>query len=164
MVIVRLKGGMGNQMFQYAFGLALAKKLNTRLKIDLTMLLDRNKGDDFVYRDYDLEIFNVQPKFLLSPGSLRFMFSMKSGRLGWLLHKWTKRGKNYFREPHFQVVEELLDNPKDHTIYEGWWQSERYFETVANEVRKQFRFKDPILNHSTPLYEQIKSTNVVKVN
>lgn len=34
MVIIRIKGGLGNQLFQYASAFSLAKRLNTELKLD----------------------------------------------------------------------------------------------------------------------------------
>ncbi|EFB2811560.1 alpha-1,2-fucosyltransferase, partial [Escherichia coli] len=34
--IVRLTGGLGNQMFQYALARSLAKKYNARLKLDIS--------------------------------------------------------------------------------------------------------------------------------
>ena len=40
MIISRLQGGMGNQMFQYALGRALAIKNNTTLGLDFGILLD----------------------------------------------------------------------------------------------------------------------------
>jgi len=59
MIYVRLKGGMGNQMFQYALGLQLAEQLGTRLKLDVSNLLYRNKPEGFVYRNYDLDVFQT---------------------------------------------------------------------------------------------------------
>ena len=59
MITVRLKGGMGNQMFQYAFAKGMAARLNTEAQMDCSLLLDRARGDDFVYRDYDLSIFDI---------------------------------------------------------------------------------------------------------
>ena len=44
MVIIRLRGGLGNQMFQYALGKRIAKQLNTTFKIDLTTLLRIKKN------------------------------------------------------------------------------------------------------------------------
>ena len=34
MVTIRIKGGLGNQLFQYAAGYALAKRMNQKLKLD----------------------------------------------------------------------------------------------------------------------------------
>lgn len=164
MITVRLKGGMGNQMFQYAFAKGMAKKLNTEFKLDLAILLDRSKGKDFVYRNYDLEIFNVEPKFTASPGILRPLFNLKSPHLNRLIHKLSVRGKNYIKEPHFHVVKEVLKQPADHTIYEGWWQSERYFENVTDELRTDFTFKKPVLEISAEILAQINKTNAVCLN
>ncbi len=36
MIVVKLIGGLGNQMFQYALGRHLALKNNTELKLDIT--------------------------------------------------------------------------------------------------------------------------------
>ena len=59
MIIVRLMGGMGNQMFQYAVGRSLAERRQTELKLDLTFLLNRLSRKNFIFRDYDLGIFNI---------------------------------------------------------------------------------------------------------
>ena len=51
MIIARLMGGMGNQMFQYAFGRFLAKKHNTQLKMDKTSLEDRTPSPNVVFQE-----------------------------------------------------------------------------------------------------------------
>ena len=56
MVIVRLRGGLGNQMFQYAMGKRIALHYNTNVKLDLTSLLKKGKKDS---RPYQLHIFNI---------------------------------------------------------------------------------------------------------
>ena len=63
MIIARLMGGMGNQMFQYAIARNLSIKHNVPMKMDLSFLLNRNQSSGFVYRDYDLDIFNVFEDF-----------------------------------------------------------------------------------------------------
>src|ERR1700678_3461167 len=60
MIIVRLLGGLGNQMFQYSAGLALALKNRVSLKLDLTFLLDRTRQKDYVFRDFDLDMFAIR--------------------------------------------------------------------------------------------------------
>ena len=63
MIIAKLMGGLGNQMFQYAIARNLSLKYNVPLKIDLSFLNNKNMGSDFVYRDYDLSLFEIEPDF-----------------------------------------------------------------------------------------------------
>ena len=58
MVIVRLKGGVGNQMFLYAIGRHLSIRNKTPLKLDLTYL-KLNKQ-----RNYELKYFNINAKVI----------------------------------------------------------------------------------------------------
>jgi len=155
---------MGNQMFQYAFGLGAARALGTELQVDLSLLLDRARGDDHVYRNYDLTIFNISPQFLVSPSILRTLYATKSSKICKATRKWLSKGRNYVREPHFEVSETILTQPKNNTIYEGWWQSERYFADISTEVRKIFTFVQPILKSSETLFSSIKSSNAVCLN
>ena len=65
MIVVRLKGGLGNQMFQYAVGRELQRRNGGELALDLTLLLDRFPRSSVVVRDYDLDIFGIQPRLTL---------------------------------------------------------------------------------------------------
>lgn len=42
MVTIRIKGGLGNQLFQYAAGYALAKRMNQKLKLDSSFFRSRH--------------------------------------------------------------------------------------------------------------------------
>ncbi|MEM1318948.1 MAG: alpha-1,2-fucosyltransferase [Bacteroidota bacterium] len=164
MITVRLKGGMGNQMFQYAFGRQLATQLSTDLQLDLTALLDRNRGKDFVYRNYDLDIFHVQPRFALNPEMLRSFYKIKSSLVTKFCRKLVERGHKVIKEPHFHVDQQLLDQPQNNALYDGWWQSGKYFEGVADTIRQEFQFKHPLLPASESLMQQIKGSNAVCLN
>jgi len=56
MIITKLQGGLGNQMFQYAIGRYLAEKNNTNLKLDLSFY---NKQQKDLQRHYSLGNFNI---------------------------------------------------------------------------------------------------------
>jgi hypothetical protein len=56
MIIIKLMGGLGNQMFQYAYGKYLSLKLNDELVLDTTFFTPENQ-DPMLVREYDLHIF-----------------------------------------------------------------------------------------------------------
>jgi len=59
MICVRLMGGLGNQMFQYSCGKALAEKHQTELLLDCTLLQGKDNITDFTFREYELDIFTI---------------------------------------------------------------------------------------------------------
>lgn len=163
MIIVKLMGGLGNQMFQYAFAKNLAVKNNTSLKVDLSFLLDRTPRENFVFRDYDLDIFDLEIarvseeelSGLLNPPSLsRFkrLFSSKQ-QSPYLLIK----EKQFNFDPSTIVT-------NDNVYLEGYWQTEKYFSNISNEIRKDFSFKHPLSREEYLFNRQIESTNSVCVN
>jgi len=163
MIIIRLKGGMGNQMFQYAFGLQMANLLDTELKVDLSSLLDRSKGD-FVYRNYDLPIFKINDNLLMNPQVLKTIYKPKIRRVTKWLRQYIDNGKTFIKEKHFHFQPELVANPMDNAVYEGWFQSEKYFKNITPTIRSEFEFIDPIIEISKPLLKEINTTNAICLN
>ena len=139
MIIVRLMGGLGNQMFQYAAGLRLAHRHQTELKLDLSFLLDRSPRENFVYRDFDLVAFNF-PISIASPEEVRqFRRLRDSGSrnvLRRIANKLTRR--HYYFEHHLAFDPSVLDLP-DETYLEGYFQNESYFSDIEPMIRERFR-------------------------
>lgn len=164
MITIRLKGGMGNQMFQYAFARGLAAKLDTDLKVDCSLLLDRGLGKDFVYRKYDLTIFDLNADFNISPLLLEKVYKLRFSKVGKLVRSFVEKGTPVQKERYFHVDQKLIDKPIDNVIYDGWWQSEQYFKEVSEEIRKSFSFRAPILPESKDLFDRINNTNSICLN
>jgi hypothetical protein len=146
-------GGMGNQMFQYALARNISLKYNRPLKIDLSFLKNRNMGYNFVYRDYDLNIFNVYEDFEI-------------GQLG------TTARVN---EPHFHYSKPLMEsinntiknNPEVNFLINGYWQTPLYFNEFEKQIRKDFTFRDKVEDadeYIKDMLVKIQSTNSILLN
>ena len=164
MIIIRLKVGMGNQMFQYAFGRSMAERLGTELFLDLSLLLDRGRGENGLNRDFDLDYFNIDPQFGIEPQLLRSAYRVRSPKIGKFIRSLVAFNRSYVKEAHFHVVEEVLRCPQPDAIYEGWWQSERYFSEIRDRIRREFSFKDPPLPEAGELFGQIEHSNSICLN
>ncbi len=151
MIIAKLMGGLGNQMFQYAIARNLSLKYNVPLKIDLSFLNNRNMGSNFVYRDYDLSLFEVEPDFDVD-------FSKKIV---------------VANQPHYHYSQEFIDSignllmTGNNVLLDGYWQTSLFFSDFEIQIRKDFQFKDKIENQTGDVKEMldlINSTNSVMLN
>lgn len=162
MIFVKLMGGLGNQMFQLAAGLALARH-QTEVRVDLDFLLDRTPGQDFVFRDYDLGLFAGEPRVARRaelPLHWRFYRQRPLRAAARALQRLDPR---YLADWTPRYNPRLLAAP-DGTYLEGFWQSERYFAGIAGELRRAFTFKAPVAEASRPLLDRIRAANAVCVN
>lgn len=159
MIIVRLLGGMGNQMFQYAAGRRLSEHHGVPLKLDV-------HGFDTVQevtpRKYELNHFNVQQEFALPEEVERLAMEGKSflGRLSTMLpyrfhSHLTERGEGF---------DSRLLNAGKNVYLEGWWGSERYFSDIQEIIRREFTVRYPMEGLSVALADEILSTTSVSVH
>ena len=164
MVIVKLMGGLGNQMFQYAAGRALALKNNCQLKLDLSFLQDHeNKPKDYVFRDYDLDIFNLPVSIASIEEVKRFTKRSLNRNVNRVLNKILGPKSSYFKQPHFHFVESFFTRTPP-LYLDGYWQSEKFFTPFESAIRQDFSFRDPIPESSALLAHAILHSNAVCVN
>lgn len=164
MIIVKLMGGLGNQMFQYAAAKSLAGHLRTSFKLDTTFLLDRTPKENFVYRDFDLDIFNINPGIATKEETDRFTRKPSSALaqyLAWVKNKiWQSK---YYFEPHFHFTPDFFKLPAN-CYLDGYWQSPKYFTNVEKELRIDFSFNESIQRNSLKLHKSILEQTSVCVN
>ncbi len=165
MITVFLRGGLGNQMFQYAAGVSLAKKSNTRLVLDSTFLNDRFPRREFTYRTYDMDVFTVEPQFT-TISKISTAFPVPGLWLGLDLSAMkissTLGIQNMIIEDERPYAKMMVPAAtKKDTILYGRWQSEKYFEDVKDEIRAAFQFRFPLNEEASRFALEIASSNSV---
>jgi hypothetical protein len=101
-MITYIQGGLGNQMFQYAAGLAVSKRLQEPLFID-NSFYNHHK-----HRQYELSSFPISAQLAQQTATPIF--------------------ENGFRYQEISQSGTMV----------GYWQSEKYFKDIADQVRKEF--------------------------
>lgn len=152
MIIVKLIGGLGNQMFQYAIGRHLAYKNQTKLKLDILTF------KTYELWKYALDCFNVIEEFAttkdIRPFNLKRRFEI-----------FFKLNKNilYVEKVKFKFDPKVL-KCKGSVYLDGSWQSEKYFKDIEKIIRKEFTFKNKPDDNNIKLLKSIKNTNSVCIH
>jgi|694.fasta_scaffold07080_11 hypothetical protein len=147
-VRVPLFSGLGNQMFMYAAGRALAIRLGATLELDVC----RFPRDRVYRRVYLLDRFPIEGKTVSNGICERFgsLAERTARRLGGhvyplgstLLVEPSAAGKPIFDE-------RLLEPPHArHIVLDGYWQSERYFADHASVIRAELQPPRPLAEQS----------------
>ena len=151
MIIANLTGGLGNQMFEYAAGRALALQNSTNLKLHFTNALVSTK------RVYSLDVFNVNAQ-IATDDEVK-LFRYPTSRIGYAFKRVLQELKLYhnshiYSEKAWYTYDSGLLKCHDNVYIEGFWQNPRYFNAVAPQIRKDFTLK------SKP---NIKNKNLINV-
>lgn len=134
-IVVRLDGGLGNQMFQYAAGRAAALAGARELWLDPRGIAARGNG-----RRYGLDAFSLEPRFLSArdrlliraatgarlPAAVRGIAAALGGR------RW-------------QIVREgaAAIPPEGDLVLEGYWQAPAWFAGAEAALDHDFAFRAP---------------------
>jgi len=172
LIIVRLLGGLGNQMFQYALGRHLALIHNKPLKLDLSAYRPSGRSSRWVFRSYGLGHFNIQKSVAEDAELKPFKKYLRLTFFSRLLRRVSAYGKYYARgyifEPpgrNFTFDPWLLDAPLKSVVYlDGFWQSEKYFKAVEGIIRNDFSFKKPPDVANQQMLEEIASVDSVAIH
>ncbi|MEW6386379.1 MAG: alpha-1,2-fucosyltransferase [Thermodesulfobacteriota bacterium] len=157
MIVVRLLGGLGNQMFQYALGRRLAIKNGVSLKMDIGTLGVELPGG--TTRNYGLHAFNIKAH-LASPEEIVFRPSQADDGVS---QTGNRTGLKSFSERQFNFDPEILNLP-DHVYLQGFWQTEKYFKPIEEVIRKDFRVKIPPSEANKRMIDIITGKNSVSLH
>jgi len=163
MLINKLKGGLGNQMFQYATGFALAQKNNTVQKIDITTFDNASRD---TRRKFGLNVFKITSPVALSEEikKVRNQYGPIPKFLSLINQKVFKQYYTDFHPEFLNKISEKLNHKKDVYI-DGNFQSEKNFTEFAPLICQEFTFKKEFFDdHVKQLAEVIQKENSVSIH
>lgn len=158
MIIVKLIGGLGNQLFQYAAARRISYLNHIPLKLDISEFAR------YKLHKYSLMHFNIVEE-MATPEEIqafkpRILFSRQAFRY---LSLFNILNRSYVMERHFHFDPALLKI--NHGVYlDGYWQSEKYFLDIEEVVRKELSVKTPPDSWNEQMMERIRKEAAVSLH
>jgi hypothetical protein len=133
-IIVQLNGGLGNQLFQYAFVRNLAIINKAVLKLDTGTHYDYEEWN--CNRTYLLGNFNIQAT-PATQAELNLANNVRIWQRYGLVPKWI-----HIQETSFGTFrEDLLRSYKKNILLNGYWQNEHYFRPISSLLKNELVLK-----------------------
>lgn len=161
MKIVKILGGLGNQMFQYALFLSLKELFpNERVMIDISCF----KGYT-LHNGFEIDrIFAQKPTIASWKDILKVAYPYQNYRL-WQIYKHVlpKRKTMCIEQKKLSLDTSILLHKGD-CYYDGYWQHEEYFYTIKESIRNAFSFPEITNERNKETTIRIQMSNSVSLH
>ena len=156
MIIIKIKGGLGNQLFQYAVGRAVALHHKSPLKLDLT-----------IFKTYDLHKYLLDHFAIQADMATENEISELKGGNNLLFSALRKarvvKRKSYFKEKRSSYFDASVF--KNNFVYlDGYWQNELYFSAIRELLLVELSPHCSKIDSSCSYLESIKENNSVSLH
>ena len=155
MIISKIIGGLGNQLFQYAAGRTLSVLNNTSLKLDVS------EFDEYKLRNFGLQSFNCKAEFATEDEIINLRPAHNFEKAFQYLSPLKKR--TYFREKYFHFDGKILKMGAD-VYLNGYFQSQKYFLPAEKIIREELSLKNEVTRNVESFSNILKSQNSVSVH
>ena len=152
MIITKLQGGLGNQLFQYAIGRRFAIDSQTDLKIDIDSY---DNQINVTKREFKLKAFKIEASFATETDKIKVLglpifqpIKRRLWKMGLDIFHW-----NYIRESSYGYHSEVLKIKKS-AYLDGYWQCPLYFESIRAQLLNELSIKKDF--EKAGLLEKIK--------
>lgn len=160
MIIVQLKGGLGNQLFQYSAAYSLGRFLDVPVKVDASLL----KGPDDeigTVRHYELQHL-ISPATIASQDEINEL--LNEPFLIKYLRKLTPPHKRIiYKEASFNYDQNFF-KAKKNVYLKGYRQSEKYFKRFEKEIREQLFLKSYLYEMVRDFGEALQTRNSISIH
>ena len=163
-VITRIFGGIGNQLFIYA----AARRLSKKNKADL--VLDSISGFKYDYdyeRHYQLDHFNILSRKASKYESLEPFSKVRRFVKRYLNNFKPYNKRSYIFQNNSKFDERLLElnfQKKKKLYLEGYWQNQSYFIDIEDTIRKDLQIKPPTDKANIALAEEINKNTSIAIH
>lgn len=158
MIVSKLYGGLGNQLFQYAIARRIAYLKDVPLRLDISYFKANN------LRKYKLDNFNIKAEIATSQDLAFFIETGSRSFLTRLVNKCKPYYKKYFiREKSLEFDPNLL-KASGHVYLDGYWQSEKYFFDIQNLLRQELTVRHEPDTMDMELLRKIRRVNSVCIH
>ncbi|MCG2694793.1 alpha-1,2-fucosyltransferase [Candidatus Parcubacteria bacterium] len=136
-IIVGIGGGLGNQLFQYALARNLTISKNKKVKFDLSWF-DTYKDR----RTYKLNYFNTIAEIATKKEVARLKkYERKSGHFSFFHNYFIADDSIFIKQKNAGSFEPKIFNIDKSVYLFGVWHSEKYFENIKDNIRKEITLK-----------------------
>lgn len=161
MITIILQGGLGNQMYQYAAAKSLATRLNTEVRMDLSVFKIHQQKS--WCRPYELDVFDFDAlQFSATSFMKKSWLALLTGHGHNKAVELLKKSKHVYDSSSSDM--NAWEQCPDGTTLFGYFASEKYFKEHRAIILKDFQFKHPLDERNNTLANQIESTNSVSVH
>lgn len=176
MIVVKLVGGLGNQMFQYSLAKYLSKKYDRDIYLDIGYFKRYSINNSPDERYYELKKLNIKENIYPTNNKVRYCLAILRRINNNPIRKFVLFfmeilfGIYFIAEPSFTSFRhEIYDLhkkiKKGRTIYlEGYFQHYRYYKDIKNELKEDFKSKSVLEGEVLEMFNNIKSKNSVAIH
>lgn len=165
MKIVKFNGGLGNQLFEYAFGLAVEDYYKEEVYYDVSNYNLKTHLE--TSRPFLLNKYNTHLKFARKKERKKCINenSKLKNKVNKLFKKEIfKEKSNRIIEKHAQIYDENMFLEKENIYFEGFFQSEKYFKHIRKKVLENFTLKESLDEKNTYFLNKILNSTSISLH
>lgn len=164
MVVIRIWEGLGNQLFQYAYGRALELRTGQKVCFDIERCFAQQLEGKRIQRKYELDKFRVRVRDYSKTKSI-FFFLKQSNVVENLLYFYAKECifPIRFIQEKDTLYKDYLKDVSGCCYLMGWFQNEQYFKEYRDILLREIVPREKI-RISKSLKDSLNNRNTVSIH